>query len=67
MLSTKVYSLWARDPDDPGKVVVTRQIEIGGQPVNWTVNIPVDPQKPLDPNKPLKVRFIYRKVIRVWQ
>lgn len=67
MISTKTFSLWGRDPDDPAKVTAVIQRQIGGEPVNWTVNVPVDPAKPLDPNKPLKVRFLHRRIIRVWQ
>lgn len=67
MISTKTFSLWGRDPDDPANVTVVIQREIEGEPVNFTINVPVDPAKPLDPNKPLKVRFFHRRIIRVWQ
>lgn len=67
MISTKTFSLWGRDPDDPATVKAVIQRDIGGTPVNFTVNVPVDPAKQLDPNKPLKVRFVYRRIVRVWQ
>jgi len=67
MIYTKTYSLWGRDPDNPAEAVVTIQREIGGESVNFTQRVPVDPKKPLDPSKPLKVRFIHRKIVRVWQ
>lgn len=65
MISTKIYNVWAKDPDAP-ELVISAVVEIGGGTVNYTFRVPA-PKNELDPNKPVKVKRFRRKVIKVWQ
>ena len=65
MISTKIYNVWAKDPDAP-ELVISATREIGGGTINYTFRVP-EPRRKLDPNKPIKVQRMLKKIIRVWQ
>jgi hypothetical protein len=67
MLSTKTYATWSPDPDDPAQIIVVSQRDIAGAPVNYTFRAPIDPLKTWDKERPVKIQYLYRKILRVWQ
>lgn len=67
MISTKIFSRWNVDPENPAIALAIREINIQGSPVNFTVRVPIDPHKKMNPEKPLHVQYVFRKPVRVWQ
>jgi len=67
MIYTKQYTNWKPDPDVPGELIVMATKEIAGGAMNYTFRVPVDPEKTWDTNKPIKIQYVYRKIMRVWQ